>query len=1248
MKRITSFFLFLITINIFSQNKTEEKIWNFLLNNKRKEARELYDKSFLKTKDSNFNYLFLDAIISIEEGQMFFDDKFVKSFVKISPDASYIYPLINQPFMFVNTDLGEDTYTCKKMDVLASSKKYEAEDVIIQYKLYCDKKRGDIESYNNFTKALNNVDKWQFCGVFENLNGSGIDIQYEPEIYAKNDRLFNANANGKVGWYNQKYYQNIGFHSYDNEKEYAPGIIYAQSFIESPIEQTVFLQLGTNNEFKAFLNDCEIYSTHNKGYKETGSVLLKLKLPKGVSRLLIKSELTDSSAFLAKFTDENKQTLTNLKYCDNYKEYNLSKIEDLKLEEAEFHYETFFKQKIKEETNNITNKIILLNGYLANKQNTKADEILDEFEKAYPKSSFIRNLRIKYNVNINEDEKNKEIVKNIQVDDPEYYVSLFDRMADQNWSSSVSIHELEELKNRLAKTKSEIGALTMDVLISGRKQDMVKTINKVKEILDASYQNSSFLVLFADIFDYSGSSQDNSIIRLENALKEKDDFAIISDLLKRYDKAKKYEEYEKLLLSLIEKYPDVNFYRKEYIQIYNKELKYNESLKQAKEALENFPYSSSILADIGYIYTNLNNKEESVKYLKSALLHNSANTYLRNVLKDINKEQDEIDNIAVKDLYSLIKERRNTKLIGESGATKLLDEYIVNIFPEGGSKGKETIIYEITSEQGVEDFKEYNVNYYSNILKSEIIKKNGVIVPAEKNAGNIVFTNLEVGDVILIQYDEIEKKSGRFFKDFNEVFYFNGTYPVVESRFTIIAPENMNYFTFINNGKIESKTKNIKNKKYTTWVLKNTPSFDYNEYYAKPYLDICTSVVVGTIKSWGEIANWYADVVSKVMVEDKKLELAFNEIFPQGVTSLSQNEISEKIYNYIQKNIKYSYMDFRQSGYIPQKPSRTLQTKLGDCKDFSALFVTLAQKAGLQANLVLVLTNDNEQSSLSLPNLGFNHCIAKVKIDGKDVFLELTNKYLPFRAISLSNYKAKALVINHNKTENDNAKLIELNNANNLENKVNIFTEVFIDTDSKKIKMQYNSFGTSKSFYNQLFSEANSEKERKNKLEEQIGHMLNKSVMIKSSKLIKGNDLTSLPLIFETEIEIAEKSKKIGNMNLLSVPFFSQVYNKNIILNEQRETDIYYISYEGENDYKEEIVLNLTDGKKFIEVPENKKFQYGKRKFELTYDQISPTKLRIIKTAQTSWENIPVNEYKNFKEFVENIIEAESEVIGYK
>src|SRR5678815_4963325 len=115
--------------------------------------------------------------------------------------------------------------------------------------------------------------------------------------------------------------------------------------------------------------------------------------------------------------------------------------------------------------------------------------------------------------------------------------------------------------------------------------------------------------------------------------------------------------------------------------------------------------------------------------------------------------------------------------------------------------------------------------------------------------------------------------------------------------------------------------------------------------------------------------------------------------------------------DYIVANIRYSSVSFRQSGLVPQSVSTTISTRLGDCKDLSSVFVALANKAGIPAQLVLIDTRDNGSKDMMLPSMEFNHCIALAKIDGKDYYVELTNSYLPFGSLHYDLFNALSLVI---------------------------------------------------------------------------------------------------------------------------------------------------------------------------------------------------------------------------------------------
>jgi hypothetical protein len=449
------------------------------------------------------------------------------------------------------------------------------------------------------------------------------------------------------------------------------------------------------------------------------------------------------------------------------------------------------------------------------------------------------------------------------------------------------------------------------------------------------------------------------------------------------------------------------------------------------------------------------------------------------------------------------------------------------------------------------------------------------------------------------------------------------------------------------NGNITPSTKKINNKVCTIWKRINVPAMPLLEPYSKVFADLTNTINVSSIKSWKEISNWYADLVKKTLTLDKVTKSTFDQIFPNGVTGLSEEVIAKKIYTYIEENIKYSSQDFRQSGYVPQKPSKTIITKLGDCKDVSTLFVAFSQLAGLKSNLVLVSTNDNSSNMMSLPSKDFNHCIVRTIINGKEVFLELTDKFLPFKSLPSSLYKANALVISFDKNENEKSSLIEIPFDNVTLNELYTTSVVTITDKETNFVNKRKVVGANKSYYNELFSSFTTEDVRKKDLEDQYNTKLKKTVKLLSAKLIK-NDFFDDAIEFETQISVNEKLKSVGNLKITDIPFIDKVYTRDIVSQETRNYDINYVTYENNNDYHSVVILNIPEGKKFTEVPENKTFTFKKHSYNITFELVASNSLKITRTVKTPWDTITTAEYPEYKNYVEEVLTVEEQVVGFK
>ncbi|PZU18715.1 MAG: hypothetical protein DI622_09630, partial [Chryseobacterium sp.] len=497
MRKVLISAVYFMSIGVFAQSKEQVKTWDLLLTNKRQEARNFYDKNLQQNKTNDLESLFLDALIDEELGEMVFDESFVKNFIALKSEPVYLYPIFRKKFVLGEGTASLDDYSYSKIDLLAQSSEFANESTILVYKAMLDRLRNNYQSADEILEKIRRINKWQYAGVFENLNGSGLYNEYDPETYANNDKLFNANSFGNVGWYNRKFPENDGFNFFLNETEYGRGIVYAQSFIENPSERKILFEIDTNAEFRMFLNDSEVLSSTNEGQTNLGSHIVEVNLPKGMNRLLFKFDVKNmENGFMVIPLDTNYQRVSDLRYFDTYQNYQKTSLAQLQPRELPLRFETFLQEKIKQHPDSFFYKYLLVSGYLGNSQNDRAKEIIDGFVKKYPKSSLVQGLLIKYYDNTEEKEKIVEIFKNLELDDSDYYLISIIKMMDGDKIDKMSINELEKYRDILNKGKGKKMAEFFDVLIGLRNREIDKVQGHLTNLKKNFVNNEKLFTIF--------------------------------------------------------------------------------------------------------------------------------------------------------------------------------------------------------------------------------------------------------------------------------------------------------------------------------------------------------------------------------------------------------------------------------------------------------------------------------------------------------------------------------------------------------------------------------------------------------------------------------------------------------------------------------------------------------------------------------------------------------------------------------
>jgi tetratricopeptide (TPR) repeat protein len=809
------------------------------------------------------------------------------------------------------------------------------------------------------------------------------------------------------------------------------------------------------------------------------------------------------------------------------------------------------------------------------------------------------------------------------------------------------------------KRLDEIGA-AMDMEIIKKTIELLKIIRRedkeaLKQALDEVYQvaenlenprlMSSYATPYASIFN----DEEKTIKLLEDINSKYFNYSAYNNLIYKYNKLNKIDSVLLLRQDFIKKFPDELVSYVAYINDLQKYEYYEEALEYIDKGFDIFPYSFTLMRLKGEVLVQLKKKKEALKWLKKSFTHDSGNSDLRNKIKDLEKTADPIKEVLIEKPYDFIaKERGKIKTETNYGLNIILEEKNVQVFKEGGNKTHTTYIYEVTSKKGIETLKEYNLglSWGYIINKSEIIKPDGKIVPAERSKSNFVFNNLSIGDVVYIDFETYSSATGRFYKDFYDTYQTASYYPTNKIIYRLILEKGETIQTKITNGNLEFNKKKIGDFDVFEWTKNNSPILPSYESYMPEDCDVATILHVSTINDWSEISNWYSDLVRTQIKYNSTVNNLFDKLFLNGHKHLSDIEKAKKIYYYMMENLTYSYVSFKQSGFVPQKPSKTITTKLGDCKDFSTLFLALAKKADLEANLVLVSTSDLGINNLVLPSTDFNHCIVRVMIDGKEHYIELTNKYLPFDSTPRSLIKALALNIPYNSSETNQNTLFVLNKKAQTNNLRKVDHKLTIGKQTKKLEI-INTSLNSNSYYRKLLSKKNII-ELKKEIEELYENKIDLDLSFIDYKVNK-NIKQDPEIIFTTYFKINNKFKKIGKMKLLRLPNFSTPYTSDIISKDERHYTIDYNKYESIDKYIINYDIILTDDMKFVEIPENAIHTFKNHQFSIKYNLInSNTELKVSLICKIDKNDISPEDYQDFKKFVNSVLEEYEVLIGFK
>lgn len=353
-------------------------------------------------------------------------------------------------------------------------------------------------------------------------------------------------------------------------------------------------------------------------------------------------------------------------------------------------------------------------------------------------------------------------------------------------------------------------------------------------------------------------------------------------------------------------------------------------------------------------------------------------------------------------------------------ARVLLDQQVTRVHENGLSEVFAQRLIEILDERGAQEYGEHDIRFTPEtqsveVKAAKVYRTSGEVMEAaaidesnvsepwyglyyDVHAQSIRFTGLRPGDVVYVEYVLADVGRRNLLSDyFGDVHFFQEEIPRLESRYTLVLPEDLLtrkplYFNPPRKDgvAIARSERRAGGDHIIEFRAENVPRLD-GEAGMPGFAEIAPYIHVSTYRTWEDVAVWYQGLVAEQLQPSPDIIRAAREAVAKIPVSDERARL-RAIYNLVVKKTRYVGLEFGIHGYKPYKVSQIFQRKFGDCKDKASLLKVMLKEVGIDSSLVLARTRRGgsiaaEPASLSV----FDHAI--VYVPKFDLYLDGTAEF---------------------------------------------------------------------------------------------------------------------------------------------------------------------------------------------------------------------------------------------------------------
>jgi hypothetical protein len=376
----------------------------------------------------------------------------------------------------------------------------------------------------------------------------------------------------------------------------------------------------------------------------------------------------------------------------------------------------------------------------------------------------------------------------------------------------------------------------------------------------------------------------------------------------------------------------------------------------------------------------------------------------------------------------------------------------------------------------------------------------------------------------------------------------------------------------------------------------------------------------GSFDSWKSMGEWEL-AIDKGLDDLTPGEMSNIDQITKGIND--PRKIVSLLYHYMQDNTRYIFVNIDLGGFQPYPASYVCNNRFGDCKALSNYMKTMLAYKGIKSYKLDVLAgNIVEKIYTDFPSQQFNHVMLAVPFPNDTIWLECTSNYKPVNYLG-------------NFTQNRPVLWIEPNNSRIVKTPALKMEEVttnasyhFSTTDNdQKTKLEA-SFKLRGNLFESVMAtiKNNNEKEKRD--------YFNRFLSFKNYQTEQYNIITtdrdSNFITFETNGLCNSPFQAVGEytkieLPSMDIPNFEKVKDRELQVRIYRplaQVDTICFSFDTSS-------CELTSDKQVLI-----ESSYGKLRMDIS---VEGNQLKAIRKYEIPIQDIPLDQYKNFYGFIEQM-----------